>query len=183
VITCAKALSSGYVPISAVMIGEPMWQAMLTQSEKLGVFGHGHTYSGHPVAAAVALEALNIYQEKDFFGHVQRVAPLLQTGLRALAEHPLVGEARGVGLIGALELVQDKASKTGFSPMAGVAAHLVERAEAHGLIVRALAGDIIAFSPPLIVEPAEIEQILSRVRRALDDTWHWVQKAGLETTS
>jgi len=173
-ITCAKALSSGYIPISALLISEPIWQAMVEESEKIGVFAHGYTYSGHPVAAEVALEALAIYAERDIIGHVRSVAPVLQDGLRRLAEHPLVGEARGVGLVGALELVSDKASKQPFPPARGVGAQVARRAEAHGLIVRALTGDVIAFAPPLIIEAADIEEMLVRVTRALDDTLNWI---------
>ncbi len=175
-ITCAKALSSGYIPISALLLSEAIWQAMLAESEKIGVFGHGFTYSGHPVAAEVALETLAIYAERDIVGHVREVAPVLQQGLRNLADHPLVGEARGVGLVGALELVSDKTSKAPFAPALGVGAHVARRAEAHGLIVRALTGDVIAFAPPLIIEAADIEDMLARVTRALDDTCEWLRR-------
>ena len=89
---------------------------MLAESRKLGTFGHGFTYAGHPVSSAVALETLKIYEERDIVGHVRRIAPHFQARLRALAEHPLVGEARGVGLIGAVELVRDKATKAPFDP-------------------------------------------------------------------
>jgi 4-aminobutyrate--pyruvate transaminase len=172
-ITCAKALSSGYVPISALMISEPIWQAMLAESDKIGVFGHGYTYSGHPVAATVALEALTIYAERDILGHVRAMAPVLQDGLRALAGHPLVGEARGVGLVGALELVRDKATKAPFPPALGVAAHCARQAEALGLIVRPLPGDVLALSPPLIIGRDDIGAILDRLARALDATQAW----------
>ncbi|MBK8176320.1 MAG: aspartate aminotransferase family protein [Rhodospirillales bacterium] len=177
-ITCAKALSSGYIPISALMISEPIWQAMVAESEKIGVFGHGFTYSGHPVAAEVALETLAIYAERDIVGHVRAVAPALQDGLRQLADHPLVGEARGVGLVGALELVADKATKEPFTPTLGVAALAAKRAEANGVIIRALGGDVLAFSPPLIIEAAEIDDMLARVARALDETQARLRNAG-----
>ncbi len=178
-ITTSKALSSGYLPISGLMISEAVYQGMVTESEKIGVFGHGFTYSGHPVAAAVALEALNIYEERDIVGHVRAVSPVLQDGLRALAGHPLVGHARGVGLVGALEIVRNKATKESFDPALAVAARLTKAAEAHGLIVRALPGDIVAFSPPLVIEAADIEEMLARFGRALDDTWTWAKKGGL----
>lgn len=174
-LTCAKALSSGYIPISALLISEPIWQAMVAESEKIGVFGHGFTYSGHPVAAEVALETLAIYEERDIFAHVRRVAPVLQEGLRALADHPLVGEARGVGLIGALELTADNQTKASFPAARGVGGYLSRRAETHGLITRVIAGDIMAFAPPLIIEPDEIREMLARVARALDDTWSWLR--------
>ncbi len=174
-ITCAKALSSGYIPISALMISEAIWRAMLAESEKIGVFAHGFTYSGHPVAAVVALEALSIYEERNIVGHVRGVAPLLQEGLRRLQDHPLVGEARGVGLVGALELVEDKPSKAPYAATRGVGAYVSKRCEAHGLIVRVIGGDIIALSPPLIIEAAEIEEMLARLERALEDTWVWLR--------
>ncbi|MFO1153424.1 MAG: aspartate aminotransferase family protein [Rhodospirillales bacterium] len=173
-ITCAKALSSGYVPISALLINEAIWQAMLAESEKIGVFAHGYTYSGHPVAATVALEALAIYAERDIVSHVRDVAPVLQDGLRALGRHPLVGEARGVGLVGALELVRDKTSKEPFPPAAGVGAYCAKRAEAHGLIVRPLTGDILAVSPPLIIDKDDVARLLDRLRQALDETYVWL---------
>ncbi|MGF1641667.1 MAG: aspartate aminotransferase family protein [Rhodospirillales bacterium] len=177
-ITCAKALSSGYLPISALMISEPIWQAMVKESEKIGVFGHGFTYSGHPVAAAVALEALAIYEERDIVEHVRGVAPLLQGGLRRFADHPLVGEVRGLGLVAAVELVADKATKRPFEPTLGVGAHLGKRAEAHGLIIRPIV-DNIAFSPPLVIGAAEIEEMLESFGHALDETWAWVDREGL----
>jgi 4-aminobutyrate--pyruvate transaminase len=175
IITCAKALSGGYIPISAILVSEPVWQAMLQQSERLGIFGHGFTYSGHPVAAAVALEALAIYRERDIVGHVRAMAPALQQGLRDLAHHPLVGEARGIGLVGALELVADTDSRRAFPAEAGIGATCVKRAQAHGLIVRALAGDVIAVSPPLIIGEADIARLLQRLRCALDDTLQWTR--------
>src|SRR5579875_2131497 len=113
-ITMAKQLSAAYLPISALMVSERIYRAMVGESEKIGTFGHGFTYGGHPVAAAVALEALKIYEERDILGHVRRVAPRFQEGLRRLGRHPLVGEARGVGLIGGLELVKDKATREPF---------------------------------------------------------------------
>jgi 4-aminobutyrate---pyruvate transaminase len=169
ILTCAKALSSGYLPISAVLISEPIWQAMVMESDKVGVFAHGFTYAGHPVSAAVALEALNIYEERDIVGHVRGVAPLFQAGLRRFADHPLVGEVRGIGLIGAVELVRDKATKAPFDPAAGVGAAVAKAAEAHGLITRSLTGDVLALCPPLIIDAATIEDMLARFGRALDD--------------
>jgi 4-aminobutyrate--pyruvate transaminase len=174
-IVCAKALSSGYIPISALMISEPIWQAMVAESERIGVFAHGYTYSGHPVAAVVAMETLAIYEERDIFAHVRRVTPWLQQGLQRLAEHPLVGEARGVGLIGALELVKNKQTKESYPAALQVGSHLGRRAEAHGLIVRIIGGDIIALAPPLIIEPEEIREMLERLERALNDTWAWLR--------
>ena len=168
-ITVAKALSSAYLPISGLLINERLYQALVTESEKIGVFGHGFTYSAHPVAAAVALETLAIMEEQDILGHVRKVAPLLQEGLRALARHPLVGHARGVGLIGAVELVEDKASRKHFEPKRAVAARVVEAAQNHGLILRAMVDDVIAFCPPLVITPEDIGEMLYRFRLALDE--------------
>jgi 4-aminobutyrate--pyruvate transaminase len=168
ILTLAKAVSSAYLPISATIISDEIYQAMLKQSDKLGAFAHGFTYSGHPVCCAVALEALKIYAERDIIGHVRKVAPRFQQGLARLASHPLVGEARGVGLIGALELVRDKATKTSFDGSQGVAAAVGAICQENGLIARPLGGDIIALCPPLIVTEAEIDEIWKRFGAALD---------------
>ncbi|MCW2245712.1 4-aminobutyrate--pyruvate transaminase [Azospirillum fermentarium] len=167
ILTCAKALSSGYLPISAVMVSEAVYQACVTESEKIGIFGHGYTYSAHPVSAAVALETLKIYEERDTLGHVRAVAPRLQAGLRGLLSHPLVGEARGVGLIGAVELVADKDTRAAFDPKAGVGAKVSALCQEHGLIIRAM-GDTIAVCPPLIIAEDEIDTLFTRLRTALD---------------
>src|SRR5215475_11084333 len=109
-ISVAKALTSAYVPLSAVTIPETMYQAMLDESRKIGAFAHGFTYSGHPVAAAVAVKALDIYARERIAEVAARKAPQFQARLRKLGDHPLVGEARGVGLVGAVELAADKAT-------------------------------------------------------------------------
>ena len=146
-------------------------------SAAVGVFGHGYTYGGHPVACAVALEALKIYESDRIVEHVQRVAPRMQAGLRRYVGHPLVGDVRGLGLIGAVELAADPARRTPFDPARGVGAYLVRRAQAHGLIVRVMAGDIIAFSPPLVITEAQIDEMLDKFDRALCDTEAWVRSA------
>jgi len=171
-ITTAKALSAAYLPISAVLINEKVFQAMVKQSEKLGLFGHGGTYAGHPVSAAVALETLNIYEERDIVGHVQSISPGFQAELRKFADHPLVGEVRGVGLVGGVEFVKDKDSKTPFAPSSGVGSYCAGRAEEHGLIIRAM-GDNIGFCPPLIITPEEIGEMMTCFSKALDDTYAW----------
>ncbi len=151
------------------MVSEPIYQAMVRQSAKIGIFGHGFTYGGHPVAAAAALEAIRIYEERDIVGHVRRVGPRLQEGLGRFSDHPLVGEVRGVGLVAGMELVRDKESKESFDPSLGVPQFMMDRAREHGLITRAL-GDTLAFSPPLIISEDEIDELLGCVARALDDT-------------
>ena len=117
ILVCAKALSSSYLPISAVMVNDMVFQALAKESHAIGTFGHGFTYSGHPVPAAVAIETLKIYDEMEIGAHVGSVGPYMQTELRRrFADHPLVGEVRGIGLIAAVELVADKASHTNFDP-------------------------------------------------------------------
>jgi len=177
-LTCAKALSSGYIPIGAVMLSEAIYDVLVRQSEKIGVFSHGFTYGGHPVSAAVALETLRIYEEDDTLSHVRRMAPLMQAGLQRFADHPLVGEIRGIGLIGAVELVADKAAKAPFDPVSAVGPFLAKRAHHHGLIVRAV-GDSIAFCPPLIINETELNLMFERFRLALDDTFGMVRERGL----
>ena len=167
ILTCAKALSSGYLPISAVMVSEAVYKACVVESEKIGTFGHGYTYSAHPVSAAVALETLKIYEERDVLGHVRSVAPRFQQRLKALADHPLVGEARGIGLIGAVELVTDKATKTPFEPVGMAGAKVNALCHENGLISRAM-GDSLALCPPLIINEAEIDAMFDRLTTALD---------------
>src|SRR5215469_3211018 len=175
-VSLAKALTSGYVPMAAVMVSEPMYQALLDESRKIGSFGHGFTYSGHPVAAAVAVKTLEIYARDRLFEAVAQKAPRFQARLKALGQHPLVGEARGTGLIGAIELVADTATKRSFDPKAGVGPRAVRFAEEEGLIVRFLPGDSISVCPPLIIAPAEIDALFDRLGRALDRTLDWVQR-------
>jgi 4-aminobutyrate--pyruvate transaminase len=177
-ISCAKSLSSAYLPIGAVMLSEAIYAALVKQSEKIGVFSHGFTYSGHPVSSAVALETLKIYEQDHILDHVRQMAPRMQAGLRRFADHPLVGEVRGIGLIGAVELVADKSTKAPFDPAAAVGPFLYKRAQHHGLILRAL-GDSIAFCPPLIINEAEIDLMLERFSLALDDTFAMVRERGL----
>lgn len=168
IITVAKALSSAYLPISATMISEPIYRALLGQSETIGVFAHGYTYSGHPVCCAVALEALKIYEERGILSHVRQIAPRFQAGLRRFTEHPLVGDVRGIGLIAGVELVRDKVGKTPFEPIGSAGALVSACAQAHGLILRAM-GDTLAVCPPLIITADEIDELLRRFGRALDE--------------
>ena len=168
ILTCAKALSSAYVPISATIISEAIYQACVTESEKIGLFAHGYTYSGHPVASAVANETLKIYEERDIVGHVRKMIPGFQEKFRALGDNPLVGEVRVAGLMGAVELVTDKATKQSFDMAQGVGNMVQMRAQEHGLICRAM-GDNVALCPPLIISESEIGDMFQRFGRALDD--------------
>jgi 4-aminobutyrate---pyruvate transaminase len=174
----AKAITSAYQPLSAVLVPEHMYQAMLDESRKIGVFGHGFTYSGHPVASAVAVKTLEIYERDNIVGHVRSIMGSFQARLRALADHPMVGEARGVGLVGGLELVADKQTKRGFLPKQAVAPKCVAFGQMEGVIVRAI-GDTIAICPPLVITAAEVDELFDRITRALDRTEEWVRKEGL----
>lgn len=169
VMTVAKAITSGYLPLSATIVSEEIYRALVRQSGKHGVFAHGYTYTGHPASCAVALEVLDIYEERDLLDHVRRTGPRLLDGLRALAGHPLVGDVRGVGMVAGVELVPDKPGKGAFEPVGSAGALLVQRAQAHGLIVRNLQ-DTVAVCPPLIISDGEIDELLRRFTRALDET-------------
>jgi 4-aminobutyrate--pyruvate transaminase len=175
-ISIAKMLSSAYLPIAGVMIPENMYQALLAESKKIGVFGHGFTYGGHPVSAAVALKALEIYARDRVVQKAAERGTQFQTRLKAIGEHPLVGEARGLGLIGGVELVADKKTKRSFAAQHGVAARTVQFAEAEGLIVRAVLGDVLTLSPPLIINAQEVDELFDRLGRALDKTLDWVTR-------
>jgi 4-aminobutyrate---pyruvate transaminase len=173
-ITVAKMLTSAYVPMSALYISDRVYQAVADASAEVGVFGHGYTYAGHPVACAVALETLRIYRDDHIVAHVAEVAPRLQQGLQRYRGHPIVGDVRGLGLIAAVELAENPAVRQPFDPRRGVGAYLVRRAQAHGLILRVMAGDIVAFSPPLVITEAEIDTMLQRFDLALADTMAWL---------
>ena len=177
-LTCAKALSSSYLPISAVLVNDKIYEAVRDKSGELGGFGHGYTYSGHPVPAAVALETLKIYEERDIVNQVRGVAPVLQDGLKQFADHPLVGEVRGVGLIGAVELIADKAAKTPFDPGQKVGPTLQGKCEANGLLIRAM-GDSIGFCPPLIIDAETIGDMMARFGKSLDETLDWAKAEGI----
>lgn len=170
ILTCAKALSSSFLPISAVMVNDRVFQELAKESHEIGTFGHGFTYSGHPVPAAVAVETLKIYDEMEIGTHVAEVGAHMQKELRRrFGDHPLVGEVRGVGLIGAVELVADKAARKNFDPKAKVGPRMTKLMEEHGVIGRAAINDSLCFSPPLIITTAEVDEMLDRTEKALDE--------------
>jgi 4-aminobutyrate---pyruvate transaminase len=170
IITCAKALSASFLPISATMVNDRVFQALAAESHKIGTFGHGYTYSGHPVPAAVAVETLKIYDEINIADHARTVGTHMQAELRRRFEgHELVGEVRGVGLIGAIELIADKATRSNFDPALKMGARLAKLGETHGVISRALPNDTLAFSPPLIITEAEVTEMLNRFERAVEE--------------
>ena len=168
IMTVAKQLSSAYLPIGATLISEKVYEVIAANSPKHGVFGIGMTYGGHPVCAAVALETLKIYEERDILGHVQAVAPLFKERYDALAAHPLVGQARCTGLIGAIEIVADKETREQFAPTAKAAPTIYQHTMEAGTFTRPLPGDAVALCPPLIVSEDDINQMFDHLSTGLD---------------
>lgn len=175
----AKALSSSYLPISAVLVSPEMSDILEEEAGRIGTFGHGFTYGGHPVSAAVALKTIEIYERDDIIGHVRRVSPHFLKRLHKLADHPMVGEVQGMGLIGGLELVANKANKTAFDPARGVAPTIARFCEEERLISRPLLGDRMAFCPPLIITEQEIDDLFDRYERALAKGLAWAKDENL----
>ncbi|MGI9419201.1 MAG: aminotransferase [Geminicoccaceae bacterium] len=172
IITIAKGLTSGYVPMSASLVGERVWDVLIDTSRDIGPFGHGYTYGGHPVAAAAAMANLDIFERDDLVGNAHDVGLYFQKRMReAFQDHPLVGHVRGVGLILALEFVADKASKRAFEGTDKIAPKVSQAAYQHGLIARPLpSGDTIALSPPLSITREEVDVVAERLTAALDET-------------
>ena len=168
-LTCAKALSSAYLPISSVMISEKVYAPLAEQAEKLGIFGHGYTYSAHPVCAAVALRAQQLMQERDIIGHVRSVAPTFARHVAAMGQYDFIGNVRSIGLIGAMEFAADKRSHKKFDASQKIAAQAVAIIQKHGVILRALPGDIIGFCPPLIISKAELDDMFGRIHDAMSE--------------
>ena len=167
-ITIAKALSSGYIPISAVIVPDEIFEPIKKASNDVGVFGHGYTYSGHPVACAVALKTLEIYEELNLFSHVVQVTPKFQERVKKFGSFELVGEARGIGLIAALEIVKNKETKENFDPYGKVGKQIAETCQKNGLIVRAI-GDVIAVCPPLIITEEQIDEMFNILEASLTE--------------
>ena len=176
-LTCAKALTSAYIPMSALMFKNDLYLEMLKNNDEVGVFGHGYTYAGHPVAAAVALETLKIYEEMDIVAHVRDAGAWFQDQLKALEDHPLVGEVRGVGLFCGIELVKDRRSREFWDPAWKVGEMVMHAAHKRGLYMRAI-GDRLQLMPPLIISKSEIDELVSIFKSALDDAWLQVSKRG-----
>jgi 4-aminobutyrate--pyruvate transaminase len=175
----AKALSSAYLPISAVMLSPELVEIIEEEAVRIGGLWHAFTYSAHPVSAAVAVKTLELYERRDTFGHVRKVAPHFLKRLKALLDHPLVGEADGVGLIGGIEMVADKKTKRNFEAAKGVGAKCNIFCQEEGLIVRPLLSDRIALCPPLVITESEIDELFDRFERGLNRTLDWVRSEGL----
>lgn len=173
ILVLSKQLSSSYLPIAAVVMSDAIYQVVADNSDRLGTLGHGYTGSGHPVATAVALENLKIIEERNLVENARESGMHMQRALRELSEHPLVGEVRGVGLIAAVEIVANKASKAIFDPAGQVGGYVFEQAHNHGLIIRNIQ-DSIAFCPPLIINKDQVNDMVSRFAKTLDDTVQFV---------
>ncbi len=177
----AKKLSSAYMPISAAVIPGWMYEAMIEPSNQVGVFGHGYTYSGHPAACAAALKTLEIYERDEIFLHAANVGDYFQNQLRVtFQDHPLVGEVRGKGLIAALELVSNKTTGAGFEKGLG-GATAQKACEKNGVILRAVGGNALAFCPPLIITNAQVDELIAKVKTAIDQTYETLKDQELIT--
>ena len=163
--TFAKQLSSAYYPISAAVIRGDLYEAMVEPSAEVGIFGHGYTYSGHPVGCAAALKTLEIYERDNLYANAADVGDYLQTRLGELRDHEAVGEVRGVGLIAAVELVEDKSSR---SPALELAKRVTWLCQENGLIVRNVAGNALALCPPLIITREQVDEIVDKLKRSID---------------
>lgn len=166
--TLAKGLTSGYAPMGALMISEAIYQAIADACPSGSVFGHGQTYSAHPVSAAIALEVLRLYTEGGLLKNGRARALQFLGGLKELESHPLVGEARTIGMLGALELVANKDDKSRFDPGLKIHERIATAAYSSGLVFRAFTDDILGFAPALSYSESEMELLLSRLRTTLD---------------
>ncbi|MBA5776352.1 aminotransferase class III-fold pyridoxal phosphate-dependent enzyme [Stappia sp. F7233] len=177
-ISCAKQLTSAYAPLGAVMVSQELYDAFVAESQKIGVFGHGFTYGGHPLSCALGVKSIEIYQKRNILAHVRSLAPQFEERLKRIADHPLVGEVRYSGLVGGVELVADKTTKRPFQPGHGIGALCARHGESNGLIVRAI-GDTIALCPPMIITSDELDALFDRLEKTLDDTERSVAEGSL----
>jgi len=174
-ISSAKQLTSAYAPLGAVMVPEFIMDALKAQSEKLGLFGHGYTYGGHPLGCAIGVKALEIYERLDIAKKVREIAPLFARRLRKLDQLPFVGETRCIGLLGAVELVKDKQTRGSFDGQFAVGTKAAQFAVEEGLILRAI-GDSLALCPPMIINETELNELFDRLERALTRTADWISR-------
>ncbi len=163
ILTCAKALSAAYAPISALLINENIIFEIESQANELGVFGHGFTYSAHPLSAAVALRTLEIYEEKNIVKHVKMMEKCFVERVTKLQRYDFVGDSRAIGLIGAIEFVSEPGSNKKPDPSRKVAAKIQQKIQDEGVILRPLPGDSLAFCPPLIINESQIHDMFDKV--------------------
>lgn len=167
-ITTAKGLTSGYVPMGALFMSEHVYNTIADSAGKAAV-GHGYTYSAHPVSAAVGLECLRLY-ENGLLENGRKAGQRLMAGLQSLSDHPLVGDVRGRGMLAAIELVTDKENKTPLPAAADPARRIFDRAWDNGLVIRAFANGVLGYAPPLCCADDDIDAIIERTRKTLDQT-------------
>jgi adenosylmethionine-8-amino-7-oxononanoate aminotransferase len=165
--TMAKGLTSAYVPMGGVMLSDTIYRSLVDRVPEGMPFGHGFTYSGHPVCAAVALAVIKLYED-GIFEQSKRVGAYFQTRLAEFADHPWVGDVRGLGMVGALELVQNKETKESFPTTARVGARINAAAYKKGLLFRVMGRDVLGFAPPLICTEADIDKLVERLRQSID---------------
>ncbi|KAG9155378.1 hypothetical protein Leryth_017910 [Lithospermum erythrorhizon] len=168
-VSLAKALSSAYMPIGAVLVSPEISDVIHSQSSQLGSFAHGFTYSGHPVACAVALETLKIYKERGIVDQVNKIAPKFQEGIKAFSDSPIIGEIRGTGLILGTEFTDNKSPNDPFPSEWGIGSYFAAQCEKNGMLVRVV-GDNILMSPPFIMTPEEVDELISKYGKALKAT-------------
>lgn len=170
-ITVAKGLTSAYAPLSGVIIGDKVWDVISNASKEHGAMGHGWTYSGHPVCAAAGLANLNILERENIIDNVKSTGNYMQDQMKAaFANHPMVGEARGVGMLAALEFMKDPKARTPFDAALTVGAKVSAACLQRGMIARAMPhGDILGFAPPLITKPEDIDIIVAITKEAVDE--------------
>lgn len=169
ILVLSKQITSSYLPLSAVLLTEKLYQGIAEGSNEVGMFGHGFTTSGHPVATAVGLENIKIIEEERLVENAARVGETMQAKLREFTDHPLVGEVRGVGLIGAVELVADKKTKAHFDPHGKVGSFFFEQGHKNGVIIRNVQ-DSFCVCPPLVITDDQAVELVARLGRTLDDT-------------
>jgi L-2,4-diaminobutyrate transaminase len=184
-ITVAKGLTSAYAPLSGAIVSEDIWQVLARGSDAYGPFAHGYTYTAHPIGAAAAMANLDIVETEDLAGNARDTGGYLQRRMaETFADHPLVGEVRGVGLLAALEFVADRQARTRFDPALKVGPRISAACLANGLIARAMPhGDILGFAPPLVITRDEVDEVVDRARRALDTVTDELAREGVSVAA
>jgi len=176
-VSMAKQLTASYAPLSAVAINAEMADAIEAESARHPALGHGYTYGGHPLGCAVGCAALDIYKKRDILGHVRQVMPHFQQHLERFRGHPLVGEVRHAGLMGAIEVAPKPGDPTPFETPGKVGPALMQELLKHGVILRAI-GDSLAFCPPMIITEEQIDELFAPMEAALDATYQWAKAEG-----
>ena len=178
-ITMAKAITAGYFPLGAITIEQNLYEAMIAQSEKIGVFGHGYTYTGHPVGCAIAIKAIEIYKRDDMLGKVRRLAPIFADRIRRLTERRFIHNGRSVGLLGAFEFVADKERRRAFPQKSGVGTYCSNECQKLGFLTRFL-DNTGALCPPLTISEAELHEMFDIIEAAIELTEAWIEKNALQ---